>query len=92
MGFGGQVTRNVAVTQPGIVPMETLRRGLMSLAAEFPPEAEVRRSRFSSTTSQTSVSRATKGLIAAELVRRRKEGRVVRHWSAPEVRLAAAYL
>jgi len=38
MGFGGQVSRNVAVTQPGIIPIETLRQTLISLAQEFPPE------------------------------------------------------
>lgn len=37
LGVGGQVTRNVAVTQPGIVPMETLRQGLVSLAEAFRP-------------------------------------------------------
>jgi DNA-binding MarR family transcriptional regulator len=38
MGFGGQVNRNVAITQPGIIPMETLRQTLISLAEEFRPE------------------------------------------------------
>ncbi len=37
LGFGGQVSRNVAVTQPGIVPMETLRQSLIALAQEFQP-------------------------------------------------------
>ncbi len=32
LGFGGQITRNVTVTQPGIIPMETLRQSLMTLA------------------------------------------------------------
>ena len=38
LGFGGQISRNVAVTQPGIVPMETLRHALASLVDAFPPE------------------------------------------------------
>ncbi len=38
MGFGGQVNRSVAVTQPGIVPMETLRQTLIALASEFRSE------------------------------------------------------
>jgi len=38
MGFGGQVNRNVTVTQPGIVPMETLRQTLVALADEFHSE------------------------------------------------------
>ena len=38
LGFGGQVSRNVAVTQPGIVPMETLRQSLLALAEAFPPK------------------------------------------------------
>jgi len=42
--------------------------------------------------SQTSVSRAVKSLLENELVRQTKEGRQVRYWAAPEVRLAAAYL
>ena len=37
LGFGGQVSRNVTVTQPGIVPMETLRQSLIALAEEFRP-------------------------------------------------------
>jgi DNA-binding transcriptional ArsR family regulator len=37
LGFGGQVTRNVAVTQPGIVPLETLRQCLVELAEELAP-------------------------------------------------------
>jgi DNA-binding transcriptional ArsR family regulator len=41
---------------------------------------------------QTSVSRAMKSLMENELVRRTKEGRLVRYWAAPEVRLAAEYL
>jgi DNA-binding transcriptional ArsR family regulator len=36
LGFGGQLSRNVAVTQPGIVPLETLRQGLVTLAEELP--------------------------------------------------------
>ena len=35
VGFGGQVTRNVAVTQPGIIPTETLRQNLLALAEAF---------------------------------------------------------
>ena len=35
MGFGGQAGQNIAVTQPGIVPMETLRQGLSALAEEY---------------------------------------------------------
>jgi len=41
LGFGGQVTRNIAVTQPGIVPMETLRQGLMDVAEQFRPRRGV---------------------------------------------------
>ena len=37
LGFGGHVTRNMAVTQPGIVPMETLRQALLDVAMEFAP-------------------------------------------------------
>jgi len=39
--------------------------------------------------SQAAISRAAKGLIEAELLRRIKQGREVRYWPAPEVRLAA---
>ena len=42
--------------------------------------------------SQTSVSRATKSLMENELVRQAKEGRLVRYFAAPEVRLAAEHL
>ena len=35
MGFGGQAGQNIAVTQPGIVPLETLRQGLSALAEEY---------------------------------------------------------
>lgn len=35
LGFGGQAGQNIAVTQPGIVPMETLRQGLSELAEEY---------------------------------------------------------
>jgi len=38
VGFGGHVTRNVAVTQPGIIPMETLRQNLLALAEVFRPK------------------------------------------------------
>jgi len=41
---------------------------------------------------QTGVSRAARVLIENDLVRRAKEGRHVRYWPAPEVRLAAEYL
>ena len=37
MGVGGQVNRNITITQPGIIPMETLRQILVSLANEFRP-------------------------------------------------------
>ena len=37
LGFGGRVNRNVTVTQPGIVPMETLRQSLIALAEELRP-------------------------------------------------------
>lgn len=39
LGFGGQVSRNVSVTQPGIVPMETLRQSLTALAEALAPKA-----------------------------------------------------
>lgn len=35
LGFGGQAGRSIAVTQPGIVSMETLRQGLSALAEEY---------------------------------------------------------
>jgi len=38
LGFGGQVSRNMAVTQPGIVPLETLRQSLTSLAQAVAPK------------------------------------------------------
>jgi len=38
LGFGGQISRNVMVTQPGIVPMETLRQSLTSLAQTVAPD------------------------------------------------------
>lgn len=42
--------------------------------------------------SQTAISRAAGILIDADLLRRRKDGREVRYWPAPEVRLAAREL
>jgi DNA-binding transcriptional ArsR family regulator len=39
LGFGGQVSRNVSVTQPGIVPMETLRQSLTALAKALAPKS-----------------------------------------------------
>ena len=38
LGFGGQISRNVSVTQPGIVPMETLRQSVTTLAKALKPE------------------------------------------------------
>ena len=37
MGTGGQAGHNVAVTQPGLIPLETLRQGLADLAEAFSP-------------------------------------------------------
>ncbi len=41
---------------------------------------------------QPSLSRATRSLIDAGLIHRKREGRLVRYWPSPEVRLAAGYL
>ncbi|MDP6359182.1 MAG: winged helix-turn-helix domain-containing protein [Planctomycetota bacterium] len=38
LGIGGQISRNVATTQPGIIPMETLRQSLLDLAQVIRPE------------------------------------------------------
>ena len=40
LGFGGQISRNMAVTQPGIVPLETLRQSLTTLSQIVAPEGD----------------------------------------------------
>jgi len=39
MGTGANAGRSLAVTQPGIVPLETLRTGLLSLAEKYQPDS-----------------------------------------------------
>ena len=38
MGTGASTGRSLAVTQPGILPLETLREGLLSLAGKYQPD------------------------------------------------------